>query len=337
MGGVGQRALLVAVLVALAGCNVGLDDRQETREPFGVPPDSDPVRDRPPGLSTAGTVDPGRLARAHARTLYNYSYTHEANTTVRYPNGSLHSRTTVTVWTMNRESRFALDSRSTLTRPPVRSRRQVWSDSVTARYRITDGNATVHRTERLDSPGTPIAAVLGYDPTHRDRLARVFAAVDVDTVERLEDGSVGESTLLPPLYRLRATSIERPSLLGHGPVEATHDGTLTAVVDARGIVYRYRLTYEGRLDGQPVALVRTVRYRNVGTTVVAGPPWEATPTPPPTAVDRARPRVTDRPADGSVGVAVRWRPPGPLGPNGVSRVETSFSRRRVTGAWNSTR
>lgn len=76
------------------------------------------------------------------------------------------------------------------------------------------------------------------------------------------------------VYRLVGERVFRPDLLASGTeVADPHDVRLVVRVTDEGLIRSYRFTYEGRVDGRAVRVVRRVEFSGVGTTTVERPPW----------------------------------------------------------------
>lgn len=262
------RALAVAALLLLAGCNApagpaGPSTETRTVTPVPVPSveaTATPDGQFAPGIRD-GEVNGERLADAHARALGDTSYTVNQTIVQRYSNGTLRSRYVTVARFTATPGRFAATLRQIDRRDGRLTERTVrrYGDGENAYAAVTEENTT--RYQRLRWPdGEPRDPRLVYPEnlTNARSIARVFSLVEtraVDTVEangtryaRLE--SVGNATL-PPLTNV----------------------SVTALVSERGVLRSYRVTYDvSRSEGGVRATV-AVSYTRVGETTVSEPPW----------------------------------------------------------------
>lgn len=274
---------LLAVVVVFAGCSgfAGEPTRTRTVTPAPVPT-AEPTPPRlAPGLNSTGVYDPAELAAAHARVLGNTSYTVSVTQTIRHPNGTLWARRVITVRLAGNESRFFVrlavsgpNAIGLLGEPPARA--VFWSADNERIFRaFTRGNHTTYNTFRPRF--SPVVGRVGTADYWEDivvpggqpygDIAPLFAAVET----RLTDRTVRNGTTL---YRIDGTAFRDPEPFARSErVGSPRNVSLRAVVDERGMVRRYRLSYAAVIDGDTVRVRRSIRYTGVGTTTVERPPW----------------------------------------------------------------
>lgn len=270
------RVLFVCAMLTLTGCNALVGgDATDTETAVVTPapvPDDEALA---PGLRRGGVESPTRLADAHGEALTNRSFTLAATRTVRYGDGTLRSRLSLVV--AAEADRTYLVTAATegpgapvfLGRPPANA--SFWSNGTTFVRKLTRENRTTYN--EFDAP-TGGAATWAYwtktvpfggeQATPRSFYADVFEAVPVRVVG---EESVDERTA----YRLVGTRLE-----GRWPerdVEDVDDLRLVAVVSDEGLVRSLSVTYTATVDGEPVEVNRSIRYRAVGATTAPRPPW----------------------------------------------------------------
>jgi hypothetical protein len=265
----------VAAVLLLAGCNAApsLDGTTptETVTPADVPADYDYA----PGVTVDGVTEPATLAEAHERVLAETSYRITANRTVRDANGTLREQLLVDVAVA--DDRTFLASAATrgpaapvfLGRPPANG--TYWSNgSVYVRKLTRDGGTTYNEFEGPSSgAGTwrywTRTVPFGGEQATPERFYRsLFAAVPTRVAG--ESGAGNATT-----YRLVGDAVVTERF--QTEVTDVRDVRLTATVRQDGLVQLLTLRYVGEVDGTPVRVERTVRYRDVGTTAVERPPW----------------------------------------------------------------
>lgn len=265
----------VVLLVLLAGCNgapsVDGPDTATSVTPVEVPADYDYA----PGVTTDGVTEPATLAAAHEQVLANSSFRITANRTVRYANGTLREQLLVDVAVA--ENRTFLAAATTrgpnapvfLGRPPATG--TYWSNgSVNVRKLTRDGTTTYNEFEMPGSGAgtwrywTQTVPFGGGQATPGAYYGSLFAAVPTSVTGENTSGSTTS-------YRLAS---ERP-IVGEFRTDVTdvRDVRLVATVREDGLVTDLSLRYVGEVDGATVRVVRTVRYRGVGSTTVARPSW----------------------------------------------------------------
>jgi hypothetical protein len=141
------------------------------------------------------------------------------------------------------------------------ARIDVWYSAPTVRNRLVDAGGVVRHWGRNEvQPGGPIS-----DPTRAEFVVGDLAAFDLRTADRrVVDGS----TRYRFVGSLRRDRIDPPTL-----VTDPRDGRIEAVVTERGVVRRYRLSYDATLEGRPVTVVKTHAVVGIGRTTVPQPGW----------------------------------------------------------------
>lgn len=274
-------AVVLACLCCLAGCSAvpvgagGSDSPEgtETLSPVSVPEQSTATERLAPGLTRQGIVDPLALVDAHRGQLAR-SYRFRANWSVRYANGSLYGRVdqdaTVGPGTFRAGVTAAGRPGFLTTGPPVRT--DVWSNGsvLLERYRR---NGTVGY--RLVGPavyrtGNGFYQSFRHPKPFRDRVT-LFGAIEtrVAAVRTERSGParytvVGERLDDPDRFAA-ATNVRQPTNV-----------SLRAVIDERGLVRSFQLSYDGQFpSGETVHVSRNVTYRAVGSIDrVPRPAWE---------------------------------------------------------------
>lgn len=257
-------SLVLVVVLLLAGCNAPTAEPTEpTLTPAPVPetPSPTPSRGLAPGVGPTGVADAAALAAAHARVLGSASYTVNQTLLQRYPNGTVDARY-VTV------ARFAADHtvfRSTLRQADRRDGRLVtrrverYGDGDRVYEAVTEGNTTEHRLVRGadGEPRSPVN-VFPANLTNRRSIARLFTLVGTEVIDRrIENGT-----------RLVTVGTTEPQ-----PLPPLQNVTVTATVQADGLVRAYRVEYGVERDGARVAVLVVLRYTAVGATTPEAPPW----------------------------------------------------------------
>lgn len=269
-----MRVAVVALLVVLAGCpsfgSQGIPTPTPDVEPRteGVP--------YPPGLGPAGVEDPAALARAHSASVNSTAYTIDSTRRITGPKGRLRSLLAVTVRLSADREYYATvrtagpDAPELLGRPPARA--AYWSNgTVYVRALTRDGETSYNRFVPPDSfAGTwrywRSTAAFGGTAGHDDEtFTRAFS--DVRTVLT---GTTIENDIR--LWHVEGGAAVRPDFakVGSGPVSNV---TLEATVTQAGIVRRFDLRYDRRVEGEPVTVTWTLAHGDVGSTTVERPPW----------------------------------------------------------------
>ena len=279
----GVRPPLVAILAAavvLAGCSgvpfVGGSDEQV---PAATPIPQDQVDDpSPPGVSSGRVLSPTALGRAHARAIENESYVLTAERTVRYANGTLHSRLALDL-AIEADRTFLVHVSTAgpgapvfLGRPPAEA--AYWSDGTTYLRRLTRDGETTYNA--FGPPSTWVGTWSywansvpfgGRDNRPSTFYASLFTAVPTEVTGR----TTVEDT---PVLRIEDRDGRAFSEASFpGGIESVRDLSMVALVDDDGLVRSLDLRYAGNVDGEPVRVHRTVRYESVGSTSVERPSW----------------------------------------------------------------
>lgn len=271
----------LVVVLALAGCSgisssgdvVGTES--STLTPVAVPERSTPVGETPPtatpenqlvpGLTTEGVTDPFALADAHEDVLTNRSYTRVTHTELVGPNGTL--RSTHQVLRVARGGyRYHLTATSASAQSypvsAVASRLELWYDDAPPLFRVGEGENVSYRVGMTGSLGGPVGDVTG-----EDRLVGLYGTVDRwsvrPVISRDHIRVVLESQEPPDTDVLRLPTL----------VSEPRNADLRVVLTGDGRVVAHRLQYDATFDGQPVRVVRRVRFVLVGETAVAEPDW----------------------------------------------------------------
>lgn len=270
-----MRATLLALVVLLAGCPAfGGDGSTATLEATPAPVPAD--RPFPPGVGPDGVADPAALAGAHSAVVDNASYTIVSNRTIRAENGSLRSLLAVTT-RLARDRTYLVSARTDgpqgptlLGSPP--SRAGFWSNGSVYLRAVPGPNGTT--VNRFQPPDNFVATwrywrstvPFGGQEGHDDVTFRtLFRSVPTEIVSR-------ETTAGTTRYRLVGREALNAAFAKAG--QGTIDGVrLVAVVREDGLVESVDLEY---IRGGADATIRvdwSLRYENVGSTSVGGPPW----------------------------------------------------------------
>lgn len=268
----------LAAVVALAGCGSvsPADTAGESLPPETVTPAPIPT-DRPsppPGVGTGGVVDPVALVSAHTeRVIDADSHTLYRNETTHWLDGTVRSRTHLTVESNGSTSRWRYRERSSVPEPTPGNdspevAREIWVQGEPAylRERLDDGTV---RVRRLD--GQSFDSLRRFGLSLDADLVALFGALDTRLASRVRtDGGW--------LYRVVGDDVTDAGRMNRAvPGRNVTDVSLVATVGTDGAVRRYRLAYTAVRPGD--GLVRTVsivRYERVGTTAPERPDWVPT-------------------------------------------------------------
>lgn len=273
-----RRSLLVVVLVVLVGCSGPAVPPTPTAAPTAAPvPTTDPSTVLAPGVTVRGVEDPVALATAHAAVLRGTSVTVHLEESRRDANGSLRWRRSAT-------------QRIDATGPEVRtshvgefegSTRDAGLTADFVRFpdathveRYSVGEHAYHRYRLRSGETWYVSGPYPADRLVDPGLVPLFWAVDTRvtghercggrTCYRLEGGEVADRTTLGRVF------VRGPSL-------DLRDVSVVALLDARGLVHEYHLTYTLiEADGSVVDGSESVRFTAVGTTTVDRPAWYET-------------------------------------------------------------
>lgn len=253
-------AVALVATVVLAGCGgvgSGVDgtgnapDPAPTVTPAPVPDATDDGSSAlAPGLSERGVTDPARLAAAHARTLSSTTYTLERTDSRRYANGTFQARYDRTVRIGPDAYHYVLERRDrngTATRTTER-----WIGEDRGFERVADDGVRYRRlNDTLDARARRTAGERG--------IERLFALLDVRLVDRFErDGRVHYRLALAP---------------DGGDLRPLRNVSFSAVVDERGVVRSYDLSYRITRRGRTLEVTVAVEIDGLGTTTVSTPEW----------------------------------------------------------------
>lgn len=263
--GAAVAAVCLAVLLALAGCNLPGESTGGT-PPVSVTPAEVP-EDRPPdtlapGLTRDRIVDAGALADAHAALLENRSVRVATSRRTRAADGTVLGGVDRQVSYGPNRSRYALASREA---GPRNARR--YADDGRRRAELygawTNGSVLATREVRNGTEAFHVRGVGRRDGARlADRLAELRGLLDGLTVVgvRAVDERDGRTR-----YRITGRLADGDERFG----------TMTALVDARGYVHEYRTTERrpGAADGGVATVERRVSYGAPGAATVDRPDW----------------------------------------------------------------
>jgi hypothetical protein len=264
----------IALVVLLSGCSAFTGGSEPTQTL--TPADAPATTSYPPGIDASGVVSPDALADAHGERDDNVSYTLVSNRTVTYENGSIRSelRTRIAL-AVNRSYLTTISTAGPegpvlLGRPPAAA--TYWSDGETyARQFTRDGTTTYNTFSPPDQyTGTwqfwaRTVAFGGRSGYAGQTIRRTFTAIPTTLEGR-------EATANTTLYRLTGTDATSTDFAAP-EIDTVENLTFDAVVDRDGLVRRIHYRFDGRIDGTPVQVERTIAYRNVGNTTVGKPAW----------------------------------------------------------------
>lgn len=270
-----RGALLLAVLIALAGCSSSAATSTPTATSTAAPvPTTNPSTVLAPGVTVRGVEDPVALAAAHAAAMDDTSVTVRVEESRRYENGSLrwHRTATQRIDATGTEVRsyhvgeFEGSTRDAGLLPDfvrfpdaTRVERYAVGEDAYYRYRLRSGDTWYvsgpYPADRLVDPG----------------LVPLFWAVDTRVTGRETRGGVTR-------YRLEGGEVADRTTLGRvfvgEPFVDLGNVSVDALVDERGLVHEYHLTYAlVEADGTVVHGSESVRFTEIGTASVDRPGW----------------------------------------------------------------
>lgn len=246
-------AVAVVVFLALAGCNAPLADEGAPAEtatvtPAPLPGASTATGDEaayPPGVGPDGVTDAGRLVAAHDAVLANASHTVRLSSTRKDANGSTRTR-------YDRVLRVAAPDRFhyVLTVRDAGGERRIerWRAGDEAIAAVTADGETTYR--RLDAPPRPTLVT-------RAELARVLELAPSRIAETVTRNGT-------TLYRLEG---------GPSDVSGLSDVSYDALVDPRGLLVSYTVTYEVTDHNRTRSVRVAAAFEAVGETTVERPAW----------------------------------------------------------------
>lgn len=277
------RATALACLVAstvLAGCGgVSPVDPTGDGAPAGTVTPAPVPTDRPtppPGVGRGGAVDPVALVSAHTEQVLGAdSHTLYRNQTTYWPNGSVRSRTNVTVETNESAGRWRYREQSPVPEPttggePPEVARGIWVEGERAYLRERFGNGTV-RVRRLDE--RTFGSLRQFGLSLDADLVALFGALDTRLATEVRtDGGRDQD------YRIVGGNVTDAGRMNRAvPGRNVTDVSILAEIEVDGAVRRYRLAYTAVQPGDGVVrTVSVVRYERVGTTAPERPVWVPT-------------------------------------------------------------
>lgn len=277
MGTRRRTALVLAVLAvfaATAGCSaptVGDATVPSTDRVTPAPVPAGSPTPLAPGVTSAGVVDASALQKAHIAHLDAGDFTVRRTRVERYRDRSLRARTRL-------RAVFPGGGRYLVERTfegPVHDRigtggtvRQYGDENRTVRLRLSANGAVTGRSVTSPPRGPVPRSSLLTAPFGGRVVLLVLRGVDVDTVTAI-DGRAA--------YRLRGSGIDDPaalqSLLSPTRMRSVRNVSAEAIVTEAGLVEFLRVAYTADLDGEPVRVVRTLGFSDVGNTTLSRPSW----------------------------------------------------------------
>lgn len=263
-----HRTVALALLLTLAGCGMpSALDRPSTATSAPIP-ESTPAA-YPPGVDHRGVYDPGQLIGAHTGLLENASYTAHVRSVHHTVQGGIHAEYTRVIRLSAGEERvhYSLDQTDFVDGAErVRHVEQYRNGSRLA-MAVRVGGETSYRVRQLNRSRSLLATTT-LDRQGFGRLIVRFRPALRDTIT--ENGTTR--------YRLAA---------GPTDLRPLQNVTFHAVVDRRGLVREYDVTYTVRRDGDLIRVRVEVAFTDVGKTTVPRPTW----------VDRAQTTTTKQQPD----------------------------------------
>jgi len=262
-----RRRVLLATLLALAGCN-GLAGAGTDTGPESITPVSPAVTERggtpttdsryPPGLAADGFTDPQTLARAHADALDERGYTLWHTRTTTFANGTvLENRTIRGTFGAGQRYRAEIEHRG-LNATGERERIVAYSDGQRTTRQVIVTQAGDRRLLRnrsaADIPAEPLS-VVEFEPDFRTRLGRALAAVENASVETQFPNTLDSTG--------RSYRIEGDLAANSTSFPGTWNGSVSATVAPDGIVRVYSLSYTTTRYGQRVRVTERGGYVNL--------------------------------------------------------------------------
>ena len=267
--------VLVVIVVSFAGCSSIATP--STDQPPGAitaapvptnPAEPTPVPELAPGLTARGVVDPLALASAHETELSSHSETVRLRRVVTYADDELRSkRIQVTRVNANR-SRFHTIITVDGSYPPFYGDRlEFYTDGETLIQATVLPNQSSYFQIPLERYREQNSIQNVISSPDAGQVFLLFAVVETRVIARIErSGRVR--------YRLESTRLRRPGTLAEAEdVDNPQNVSLTAVVDERGILLEYTLSYNASIDGQPVTVVSSGSHSAIGETTVPRPKW----------------------------------------------------------------
>lgn len=271
----GLAVLAAALLIFLAGCGGTAAPGGGTSSavsPAPVPttePIPTPRPELAPGVTAGGIIDPLELSEAHERVLRNRSETVRLTRTNRFPNGTLHDRTVqITLVGPDRERFHTI---VTVTGPHARffghsGRGEYWSD----------GNRMLQWLVRNNRSSFAVIEPADYEPQLTRPLIPSPGGGQVFFLATLGSFRVTNRTTVngTAIYRLEDTRITgTEALAASESVRDPRNVSLTLVIDERGLLRRFVLSYTAEQAGTTLDVRLTGEHRAIGSTVVDRPRW----------------------------------------------------------------
>jgi hypothetical protein len=250
---------VLALLVALAGCNLPTGPAGPADPADPVTPAPVPEGQYPPGLTTTGLDNATALSAAHAAGVRDRSMTATYRERVTLANGSELSRVESRLVLGPGWTRFLASTTRTGARvTPFRATAFANESGLVSRQ-VRDGERSYDRDDGVTEP--PTGLFVG-------RVAELLGALGRSTVQQVAED--------PVRFRVRGPVRNAEEALRYEPTGPT---SAEAVVDSQGVVRQLRVTYEtddprARVD-EPVRVVERIEVRDLGTTTVERPAWTA--------------------------------------------------------------
>jgi hypothetical protein len=276
------RVVLVCTIV-LAGCSgfggsgpagsggegEGSGEAVASVTPAPVPAAETPER-LAPGLTSDGVANASALFAADSVVLRNRSFGVRTNRTIEYTNGTVRERTVGTVRVgpggRNYSVRYEFRERPSPSNPDGPG--VAWLGYYSGGERTLRALGFANGTTRYESVSTQVGASIQRSIT---RPGREYERLLEASETRVLDRSIRNGT---SLYVLETSEIP-PQYLGfYSGFEDSRNATLRVLVDERGLIRRHRLAYTARTEANvTVRVSETVRYTDLGATIVVRPPW----------------------------------------------------------------
>lgn len=270
-----RRFGLVVLVVAGAGCSGLAPPAPDAPSPTVTaapvpsappPPTPNPL---PPGVEPHGVVDPPVLAAAHRTGLLNTSYTRTVTESTRRPNGAVIWQRTRVIKTDGARV-FAVLTQSG---SPLRDT-SLNADHVELYTGLQPGpnKSAVSAAVTHDDGRTVSLRTTRYKRLLDNRwdLTQLLAVFETRVVSQDHRGETTvfelEATGPPVVDRFRFVPTRRA-------VSDPRNVTFRLLVDERGVVHRYHLTYTTTVEGRALRYERTVALSAIGSTTVGPPAW----------------------------------------------------------------
>lgn len=278
-----MRTVLLVAVVVLAGCSglgtIGGHDTGAGREtptltPVSVTeptpratPRATPTAEAAlsPGIDLDGVEDPFAVAATHTTRLSTRSFRFTDVLTVRDSTGEVQYRTVrnATVGTTRFSLSWTVQSTPNATVTQPEGAVELYSDGDRFLARFSDANERSYTEASGDEYVRQ--RELYNPPPYQGRLFALFAVPDEWRVGRPGWIEAPES-----IQVIGYATETRPGPLGPG---ATARNLTVAAFVSNGVVTTWTVQYETVVDGTPVAVVRSVRYTDIGEATVDRPSW----------------------------------------------------------------